>query len=158
MDDELFKKAMADVKPLDPKFQNRLNLKKPKTTVYQAKPSDIADITEIHYQAIAAETILSFNSGAISQQQFNHFKKGRQPIQARLDLHQHTLEQAQQKLKQFIEYSINQKMHCVLIIHGKGNGIIKGLTKSYLSQSKNILAFHSAIASDGGAGAVYVLL
>jgi DNA-nicking Smr family endonuclease len=53
---------------------------------------------------------------------------------------------------------------CVRIVHGKGLGspgrepILKRLVLGWLSQSKAVLAFCHARPSDGGSGAVVVLL
>jgi len=51
-----------------------------------------------------------------------------------------------------------------MIIHGKGLGgdsqypVLKNLTINLLTAQDNVLAFTSALASDGGTGALYVLL
>jgi DNA-nicking Smr family endonuclease len=53
---------------------------------------------------------------------------------------------------------------CVRIIHGKGKSsegklpVLKGKVNSWLRQRDEVIAFCSARPSDGGTGAVYVLL
>jgi DNA-nicking Smr family endonuclease len=50
------------------------------------------------------------------------------------------------------------------VIHGKGNGspgrepVLKGKVKTWLVQKKEVIAFTQARASDGGNGALLVLL
>jgi DNA-nicking Smr family endonuclease len=50
---------------------------------------------------------------------------------------------------------------CVLVIHGKGMGVLRGEIAAWLSQGKakeSVLAFATARQEDGGEGAVYVAL
>uniref|UniRef100_UPI00192A2D03 Smr/MutS family protein n=1 Tax=Escherichia coli TaxID=562 RepID=UPI00192A2D03 len=55
-------------------------------------------------------------------------------------------------------------LRCVRIIHGKGHGspgkkpVLKSRVRRWLVQKNEVLAFVQARASDGGAGALIVLL
>jgi DNA-nicking Smr family endonuclease len=55
-------------------------------------------------------------------------------------------------------------LSCLRIIHGKGYGsyqkqpVLKAKLNSWLRQHEHVQAFCSARASDGGTGAVYVLI
>jgi DNA-nicking Smr family endonuclease len=85
-------------------------------------------------------------------------------IQAQLDLHGLRREEARERLNHFIHDAKRHGMRCVRVIHGKGNGspgrepVLKGKVKSWLVQKKEVIAFTQARASDGGNGALLVLL
>ena len=93
-------------------------------------------------------------------------RRGQTRPEARLDLHNHTLEQAHRALAQFIERAAADGRRCVLVITGKGRigqagGTIRSEFPSWLNQGRlrpRILAFAEAQPKDGGAGAFYVLL
>jgi DNA-nicking Smr family endonuclease len=89
------------------------------------------------------------------------------PIEDRLDLHGHSLEEARVALSKFINTSSIFGKKTVLIIHGRGlrspgkNPVLKSNLENLLLKThikKHILAFSSAKPHDGGTGASYVLL
>ncbi|RME21815.1 MAG: DNA mismatch repair protein MutS, partial [Deltaproteobacteria bacterium] len=94
-------------------------------------------------------------------------RRGDFSVQAHLDLHGLTRDEAREKVAQFIDTSLAMGRRCVLIIHGRGRGskdkqpvlkqsLCRWLTRSSLR--KKVLAFTTARPCDGGAGAIYVLL
>ncbi len=91
-------------------------------------------------------------------------KQGKIAIQAELDLHGYTIDQARERLLAFIDLAVMRKYRCVRIIHGKGyrgqakTPVLKSKTYCWLTQLPDILAFSSCQSKDGGTGAVYVLL
>ena len=64
----------------------------------------------------------------------------------------------------FIENSRHRGHRCVSIIHGRGHHskgnqpILKARVRENLRSHRSVLAYTDAPASDGGPGAVYVLL
>ena len=77
--------------------------------------------------------------------------------------HQRTIEQAADDVKRFVQDARARDIRCVLVTHGKAAGAPEPATlKSYvcywLDQMTDVIAWHSAQARHGGAGAVYVLL
>jgi DNA-nicking Smr family endonuclease len=89
------------------------------------------------------------------------------PIDARLDLHERTVDQAKDELVKFLGAMRARGERCVLVIHGKGEhsprgvGILRGEVGAWLSQGRaamHVAAFATATATDGGSGATYVLL
>ena len=92
------------------------------------------------------------------------FRKGQMSIEATLDLHGMTQDEAHPALHKFIKRSYADKKRCVLVITGKGaegNGILKRMTPEWLEDRsvKNlILKTATAQAKDGGSGALYILL
>jgi DNA-nicking Smr family endonuclease len=98
-------------------------------------------------------------------------KRGKMQIDARLDLHGYRQSEAFSILSNFISYSFQENKRCVLVITGKGlhhagfgeqkAGILKKMVPVWLNEEPNrsqILSFSHAKPSDGGVGALYVLL
>lgn len=92
--------------------------------------------------------------------------RGDFPVQAHIDLHGYTIAAAKPALESFLLDTIAAGKQSVLIIHGRGlsspgEPVLKNLVKDWLTRRswrKWIIAFASARACDGGAGATYVLL
>ena len=87
--------------------------------------------------------------------------RGDVPIDRRLDLHGHTAARAEIKLHRFIEDAFYAGCRCVLVITGKGAGVLKGHVPGWLKRpplSGLVLALAEARPADGGSGAFYVLL
>ena len=81
-----------------------------------------------------------------------------------LDLHGHTRDEARAALVRYLSVSLQQGFRCIRVIHGKGLGspgrfsILKELSRGWLAQREEILAFCQAGPNDGGSGALLVLL
>ena len=90
--------------------------------------------------------------------------QGQHPIEARLDLHGMTAAQAERHLSRFIGTAAGEGKRCVLVITGKGannNGVLKRLVPIWLKSpplGAAVLAISQAIPTDGGDGALYVML
>jgi len=93
-------------------------------------------------------------------------KRGRHPIEARLDLHGKTQAEAHHALAAFIHSSSEAGRRCVLVITGRGlglngPGVLKSAVPRWLDEAElrhKILAVAPAQPRDGGAGALYLLL
>ena len=88
-------------------------------------------------------------------------------VQAQCDLHGHTVEAAKDIVQRFVTQAYTAGQRCVRVIHGRGHNsrdnrpVLKEQVQFWLSHgrlSRLVLAFATAPAADGGAGAVYVLL
>jgi DNA-nicking Smr family endonuclease len=90
--------------------------------------------------------------------------RGDVKIDARLDLHGFNTAQAQRKLTQFLSQARQSGYRCILVITGKGvrgEGVLRSSVPDWLKRSplsEMVLAIAQAKPSDGGAGALYVLL
>lgn len=90
------------------------------------------------------------------------------PIDARINLHGHTRDNAHRALNAFIEAAYERQNRCVLVITGKGlrasegqEGVLKQAVPGWLSSGKlkpMIVSWQQAQPRDGGSGALYVLI
>jgi DNA-nicking Smr family endonuclease len=88
-------------------------------------------------------------------------------VQAHLDLHGYTVEEAKGLVDRFLTAAYTSRRRCVRLVHGRGHNsrdnrpVLKEQVQFWLSHGRLrrlVLAFATAPAADGGAGAVYVLL
>lgn len=89
------------------------------------------------------------------------FRRGKEPIDAKLDLHGMTQEKAHTALIAFIEKQVRMESRRLLVITGKGSGILRTVLPRWLAEpglNKFILAFDVAMVKHGGDGAYYILL
>lgn len=87
--------------------------------------------------------------------------RGQMPIQGRLDLHGRTQDDAYRALTSFLDGARGAGRRSVLIITGKGQGVLQNAVPRWLNQPPlrtHVLSFGFAQQKDGGAGALYVLL
>lgn len=91
-------------------------------------------------------------------------RRGRWVSQEKLDLHGLNRDQARSAVVTFLSECRQYGYRCVRIVHGKGlsspgrEPVLKKLVLGWLSQRQEVLAFCQARATEGGAGAVIVLL
>ena len=91
-------------------------------------------------------------------------KRGRYPVEARLDLHGLTQEAAHRALIDFLGASRAAGRRCILVITGHGRtsgGILRHAVPRWLDEPplrRHILTLAPARPTDGGAAALYVLL
>lgn len=112
---------------------------------------------------VEPHAVLSFKRPGIQHGVFRKLRLGQYSLEARLDLHRMTVDQARASLLQFLKDSIAHDIRCALVTHGKGEGRIeparlKSCLAAWLPQLKEVLAFHSAQKHHGGVGATYILL
>jgi DNA-nicking Smr family endonuclease len=94
-------------------------------------------------------------------------RHGDYAVQGHTDLHGLNREDARLQVEQFLFESRLRGHRCVLIIHGRGLNskdqipVLKEAVRVWLTRgriSRNVLCFATARPTDGGTGAVYVLL
>lgn len=107
---------------------------------------------------------LSFRRPEIPQEALSKLRRGHWALQAQLDLHGMRRDQAREALGNFVQDAARRGLRCVRVVHGKGNGspgrepVLKAKVRRWLVQKQQVLAFVQARASDGGSGALMVLL
>jgi DNA-nicking Smr family endonuclease len=94
-------------------------------------------------------------------------RRGDFAVQAHVDLHGMTRDEAKRAIEAFLRASRNAGKRCVLVVHGRGLHskdqlpVLKEALRTWLSTARfarHVLAFATAQPADGGAGAIYVLL
>jgi DNA-nicking Smr family endonuclease len=91
-------------------------------------------------------------------------KRGRYEIEARLDLHGMTQEEAHRALRGFITAARSAGRRCVLVITGNGRlsgGVLKTAVPRWLAEPElrhHVLGIATARPPHGGGGALYLLL
>jgi len=100
----------------------------------------------------------------LDRRSVQRLRRGERPIEARLDLHGMTQEEAHRALAGFIARAWSGDRRTLLVITGKGGargGVLRGAVPRWLGEAPNagrVLAVAPAQPKDGGAGALYVLL
>jgi DNA-nicking Smr family endonuclease len=114
--------------------------------------------------AVTGEGALSYQRSGVRVQVMRRLRRGLYPIDDELDLHGLSQTAARDQLADFIARSRGRGCRCVRIVHGKGyrsgvrGPVLKTAVNLWLRRHLEVMAFVSARAIDGGAGAVYVLL
>ncbi|MCI0505570.1 MAG: Smr/MutS family endonuclease [Gammaproteobacteria bacterium] len=165
-DARLFQEMMEGVTPLP---KNKIEpgsapkAGKPKRELKETKPH--SQFGELEYApAVAADENLLFARDGVQQKILAKLKKGQFPIEARIDLHGSTVNDAGARLEHALKVALGNQQRCVLIVHGRGMGslgnkpAIKTHVNQWLRDSSDVLAFVTALPQHGGTGAVYVLL
>jgi DNA-nicking Smr family endonuclease len=105
-----------------------------------------------------------FQRSGVAPLTMKRLRRGYWAIQAELDLHGMTSDEARACLIGFLDECKQLGLRCVRVIHGKGlssrnhEPVLRQKTASWLMQRDEILAFCQARPMDGGSGAVIVLL
>ena len=164
-----FRRAMQGTKPLQSEARVPESKPKPRPGARFSKADEKEvlaesledDIDTIEHGYGAA---LRFHRQHVGKRTMRKLQRGAFSVQAEIDLHGMTLEEAKPRLADFISYSASQGKYCVRVVHGKGLGsgdrgpVLKNAVNRWLRKWDSVLAFVSTRQVDGGTGAVYVLL
>lgn len=170
---ELFTKAMLDVTPLAQTTKKVLLNKQSRTdqasmqlrrqlATQEPLPDQNFLATE-HVPRLHPQSVLEYRKGGVQEGVYRKLRLGKYPMEARLDLHRKTLNQARTEVFDFIYDAIKYDLRTLMILHGKGDrsdnkALIKSFVAFWLKQIPEVLAYHSAQRHQGGTGALYVLL
>ncbi len=170
-DYEFFRREMAGVQPIKKAEQAVLGRTVERTPgqIYRReaaqRPVDKDEnfLTTDFIEFLHPLTILSFKREGVQNGVFRRLRRGGYAIEATLDLHRLTVEQARSAVFRFIRDCTRYDVRTALINHGKGGhgdrpALIKSCVAKWLPMFPEIIAFHSAEKFHGGAGAVYVML
>lgn len=128
-----------------------------KALVAGERPFDIADGDEF-----IEGKVTGLDPGIVRK-----LRRGDYAVQGHLDLHGRTREEAKGEVERFLRDARRAGKRCVLLVHGRGLHsrdqlpVLKDALKAWLGQARlarHVLAFSTARPTDGGAGALYVLL
>ncbi|WLQ14833.1 DNA endonuclease SmrA [Hahella aquimaris] len=171
--DDLFAEEMSGVKPLP--RHNKADVKKTKEdtpgqeirrkAAVRHKLLDLNFLSgDDHVEILKSNDLLEYKKDGVQHGVYKKLRLGQYQIEARLDLHRKTVEEARVEVFQFVRDCLRYDLRTVIILHGKGDrnqnqeAIIKSYVNRWLREFDEVLAFHSAQKQHGGSGAVYVLL
>lgn len=160
---ELFNQAMQDVKPHShdkvSQYKKPAAIKKRPSPPYQEIEDTLSDdfIPE-------CEEFLEFSRPGVQKSLLKQIRNGKLPVEDRLDLHGYTRDQARSTLLEFVHQAQQNNCRLICVVHGKGRHsedgrpVLKAMVNKWLQNINIVLAFTTAKTSDGGTGAVYVLI
>lgn len=167
------KAALKDIKPMP---QDRVHLKKAKTThdassiEYRRKAAAekeeivVDGLNSTHRDLLSAEESILYSTPGVQLRLIKRMQAGHLGWDAGLDLHGFSVDDARDELHRFIKDCRHQGLRSLLIVHGKSYtdptkpALLKTYVSGWLQQTDGVLAFSSAQPKDGGTGALYVLL
>ena len=164
----LFRQAVADATPLD---YDRVHHEPPRPPPipHQHLRDEAAALSESLAPApidvlLEGGDELAFLRDGLPRTLLRDLRRGRWVMQAELDLHGMSRDQARQALSEFLAECLARGQRCLRIVHGKGlrspgrEPVLKELVRHWLAYRQEVLAYCQARAADGGGGAVTVLL
>lgn len=167
----LFSELMSDVTPIltDSVRLKDKNQLEASTIQHNRRAATEHRVTEFDPVSSMAESVdadqaLNFHRSGVQPKVMQRLKNGEIPYDDRIDLHGYRAHFATAELEGFFQNAVSEQFRCLLIIHGKGERkagnlpVIKNLLNQWLPEQPEVLAFHSAPARLGGAGALLVLL
>jgi len=164
----LFLTTIGKVTPIK---SDKHSLSSTKPEPYPKKNTEIIDSkgvlnskSESSLHTVQAEESIQYTADGVQNKVLKKMRKGHYGLDAELDLHGLTSQQAKHELIKFLHFCLQDGLHCVRIIHGKGYRsehnlpVLKNELNLWLRQHQEVQAFCSASQRDGGTGAVVVLL
>jgi DNA-nicking Smr family endonuclease len=171
--EDIFQHAVKDARPLPDEVKHaRLHHepKKPKPIPKQFildEQQALADSLSDHYipahELETGEELLYLRDGH-SPDILSKLRRGHWVVQAAIDLHGLISDEARLYVATFLSDCKKRGLRCVRIVHGKGLGsrnkepVLKHKLRGWLVQRDEVIAYAQARKTDGGSGAVIVLL
>jgi DNA-nicking Smr family endonuclease len=170
-DNLVFARAMAGVRPVDP----RDRIEPPKTLEPTGPDDEALALAELEsfvrgegsFDMSDTGEVVSGRAPGVNDDLLKRLEKGDFSFRLHLDLHGRSREEAHLELGRFIAGARRDGERCVLVVTGRGNGspdgvsVLRDATPRWLSRAPivaHVLAFCTARRVDGGPGAYYVLL
>lgn len=172
-DETLFREAFEGVRPLGlPRAQRLAVAPQARREIVSEDAEVLAELSDLvsgqgNFELTETEEYVEGARHGLDPRLLSQLRRGEFSIQAHLDLHGMIQPDAKEALTEFIVDSVRKGRRTVLIVHGRGlrspGGlpVLKHAAAQWLSHGiagGYVLAFATARPSDGGAGAVYVML
>lgn len=114
-------------------------------------------------EMVEPNDFISFQRPGVQHGVYKNLRLGKYSIDAVLDLHSMTVEEARKALWGFIQDCVDNDVRSALVTHGKGEGrekpaLLKSYVAHWLPEINEVLAFHTAQKRHGSYGATYVLI
>jgi DNA-nicking Smr family endonuclease len=166
----IFRDAVRDAVPLDVPARAKKSGSNPAPVPVQS----LLDAHETLFEAAAGPLTaehwmdsgdeLAFLRPGLSADVLKKLRRAHWITQDEVDLHGLNREQARLLLTQFLSECVKRGLRCVRVIHGKGlrspnrEPVLKEKIRKWLPLREDVLAFCQAPPSQGGSGALLVLL
>ncbi len=170
-DRNLFHAAVRDAVPLRPSnHQTRTDRRTMPPVAVQSLLDEHNALTESIAAPLDPDAALetgdeaSYVQAGVSRQALRKMRRGHWVVQAELDLHGMRQPEAHLALNEFLGGCLRRGQRCVRVVHGKGLGsvnrepVLKNRVRGWLARRSEVLAFCQAPATQGGGGALLVLL
>ncbi len=174
-DRDLWRHVTRDAKPLKKREPAPRAAPEPKESAPEAKPKTAQPAKPERAAprpappappAPAATALAHGRAAGVDRRSAQRLTRGQLPVEAALDLHGYSQDQAHAALERFLSEVQARGLRCVLVITGKGTakeagGVLRAQVPRWLNEPVNrarILAFDYAQPKDGGLGALYVLI
>ena len=159
-DDTLWKIMTEDVTPLE---DRQIPLRKTTRPARTKKPQHVhvKSHNKAHELVHSSSPYHEKPPAPLDKNTASKLRKGQIKIEGRLDLHGMSLDQAHTRLTPFIMDAYYNKKRCVIVVTGKGLGILQRNVPLWLEQhplKQVIMKTSRAHAKHGGDGALYVYL
>lgn len=147
------------LQPAPPKPIPHQSLRDERLVLLEAM-SDELDLDHL----LETDVALSWRREGVGSDTLRKLRRGHWTIQNEIDLHGLRRDEAREALGQFLRTALQREWRCVRVIHGKGlssplrEPVLKHKVRSWLMQRDEVMAYVQARPSDGGAGALVVLL
>ena len=170
MRDDEFRKAVGDVRPLKQPRRAELRNPAPAPVPIQRSRDEAAVLAESVAGPVSLEDALdsgdelAYLRDGLSRQILRRLRRGHWTIQDEIDLHGLSWSQAAVAVAAFLRECAGRGARCVRIVHGKGlrspnrEPALKGKLRKWLPLRQEVLAFCQSPATEGGSGALLVLL
>lgn len=114
--------------------------------------------SDIYQAKLPDEGPMRYRRPDVEAYALKQLRRGDYSPELMLDLHGLTKESTKQEVAAMIFAARKERIDCVGIVHGIGEGILKKALPHYLVQHPHVRAFHQAPLEYGGQGALLVLL
>lgn len=174
-DDDLdyFMREMRGVVPI--KKENKAELKstaKEDAQTLEARRQAALQETEEDSNFLSEEYVdlmgpfdpVEYKKDGVQEGVYKRLKQGKYPVDAALNLQKKPVEVCRGEVFQFIEDCYKHDIRVALITFGRGDSpqslpcVVKSYLAKWLPQFSQVIAVNSALKTQGGMGALYVLL
>ena len=165
-----FRRATTGVEPLAKPRRLALPRARPAPVARQRQRDERAALAESLQGPLSVDDALesgeelAFLREGLSRQVLRKLRRGHWVVEDSLDLHGMNRVVAAEQVALFLRGCLARRVRCVRIVHGKGLGsrnrepVLKGKLRHWLVLRDEVLAFCQAPATEGGGGAILVLL
>ena len=169
-EEEEFRRAMAGVAPLRTSRRAVVATRRPPAVAAQRARDEQAALADSLSGPISLDDAMESGEELVylregmAREVLRKLRRAHWVVEANLDLHGMNRLEAALSVEAFLRHCKFRRARCVRIIHGKGLGsvnrepVLKGLVRKWLAMREEVLAFCQAPSTQGGSGAVLVLL